>query len=205
MTQKRDGVYIWVTWLSKLMAGEQSCEWASWFKANYEYYEKVPSDFDTATWQVDHTRLLRDMRIERQRAGGQVFFENQNKFTYKTPNGIAVAGKPDMIELLNSNQGIIYDAKTGQKMQSNLIQVMLYIYLLPLARIEWKNTIFDGAVQYKDTKIEIPASAIDDAFKDNVDYFINILASSTPPEKVPSDFGCRFCDIHKQECPERIQ
>ena len=28
----RQSPYIWFTWLTKLMAGEAQCEWASWFK-----------------------------------------------------------------------------------------------------------------------------------------------------------------------------
>ncbi len=205
MAQKRDGVYIWVTWLSKLMAGEQSCEWSPWFKANYEYYERVPDDFDSAAWRVEHTRLLRDLRIERQEAGAHVLFERQNNFKYKTPNGIAIGGTPDMIELTSRERGIIYDAKTGQRNQSHLVQVMIYMYLLPLARTEWSGMVFEGAVRYKDGKTDIPASTINDAFKDNFNYFVEIMASSEPPYKAPNELNCRFCDIHKQECPERIE
>ena len=204
MRQKRDGVFVWVTWLPKLMAGEQQCEWSPWLKANYEYYERVTDDFDAVAWKVEHTRLLRDLRIERQKAGNQIFIESQNKFKFKTPDGIVISGTPDMIELTKKGHGIIYDAKTGQKVQSHQIQVMIYMYLMPLARPEWAGTVFDGAVQYKDGTIPVPASAINDAFKDNFNYFIKILASNQPPVKTPSESNCRFCDVHKQECSERI-
>ena len=34
MAQPRaTGPYVWVTWLPRLLSGESSCEWASWFKA----------------------------------------------------------------------------------------------------------------------------------------------------------------------------
>ena len=36
MPQRRDQPYIWTTWLPKLLTGENSCEWAIWFKANYQ-------------------------------------------------------------------------------------------------------------------------------------------------------------------------
>jgi hypothetical protein len=29
MAAKRDGVFVWITWLARVMAGEQNCEWAS--------------------------------------------------------------------------------------------------------------------------------------------------------------------------------
>ncbi len=205
MKQKRDGVYIWVTWLSKLMTGEQSCEWSPWLKSNYEYYERVSDDFDSAAWKIEHTRLLRELRIERQKTGGHIFLEKQNSFKYKTPNGIVIAGVPDMIELTSTDHGIIYDAKTGQRSQSHQVQVILYMYLIPLARPEWAGIVFDGVVQYKDGMVDISASAVAASFKENFDYFVKILASDNPPCKAPNESNCRFCDIHKQECPERIE
>ena len=29
--RRRDEPYIWVTWLTRLLVGENSCEWAVWF------------------------------------------------------------------------------------------------------------------------------------------------------------------------------
>ena len=33
---RQDGPYIWVTWLTKLLVGENSCEWSAWFRAQHE-------------------------------------------------------------------------------------------------------------------------------------------------------------------------
>ena len=33
---RETGPYVWVTWASKLLAGDASCEWASWFKAQHD-------------------------------------------------------------------------------------------------------------------------------------------------------------------------
>ena len=54
---RRDGPYFWVTWLTKILSGENSCEWASWFRARHENgsWEEVPGDFDLAGWQMAHT------------------------------------------------------------------------------------------------------------------------------------------------------
>ena len=48
MPQKREHPYIWATWLPCLLTGENSCEWAFWFKAHYQNWERVPSDSDQA-------------------------------------------------------------------------------------------------------------------------------------------------------------
>jgi hypothetical protein len=205
MKQKRNGTYIWVTWLPKLMTGEMNCEWALWLKANYEYFEKIPSDFDTTAWQIEHTKLLRTLRIERQQAGATLFLERQNSFKFKTPDGVVIAGIPDLVERTDNGHGIIYDAKTGQRTQSHQVQVMLYMYFLPLARPEWTGVNFDGVVYYKDGRVDIPSSATGVTFAENVSYFVSVLASPEPPLKVPEPQNCRFCDIHRQECPERVE
>ena len=65
MAQPREnGPYIWVTWLSKLLVGENSCEWAASFRAQHEgwSWEKVPSTFNQAQCQSNHTALMNQVR-----------------------------------------------------------------------------------------------------------------------------------------------
>ena len=83
MPERRANAFIWVTWLTRLLVGENSCEWAAWFRANHEgwSYEKVPSDFDATTWQLNHTALLNRIRSELEVDGKTVFTENQNSFS----------------------------------------------------------------------------------------------------------------------------
>ena len=63
---RTNGPYIWVTWLTKLLVGENSCEWAAWFRAQHEgwSWEKVPSTFDMAGWQIKHTAGINEVRYE---------------------------------------------------------------------------------------------------------------------------------------------
>ena len=51
------GPCIWVTWLTRLLAGENSCEWAGWFRVQNEIWgwERVSSGFDLVGWQVSDT------------------------------------------------------------------------------------------------------------------------------------------------------
>ena len=90
MATHRSGLpYIWVTWLTKLMVGENSCEWKAWFKANHENWswEKAPVSYgggscntSLAEWQMRHTAKIHGTRKEYEEAGYQVFTENQNTF-----------------------------------------------------------------------------------------------------------------------------
>jgi len=204
VAKKRDNVFIWITWLAKVMAGDQSCEWASWFKAHFENYDKAPSDFDTAKWKIEHTRRLRELRRERMKKGERVFLEGENEIRYTSPAGVVVVGKPDLIAV-SRGQPTIYDVKTGQPKASNEVQVLLYMLLLPKAVPAYRGTHPAGCIVHNDTRIDIPSTAADDAFAENFEYFLNVIADQEPALKVPARNECRFCDIAKSECPERVE
>jgi len=55
---QRPAPYVWVTWITKLLAGETHCTWSVWLRANYKT-APMPSDFDSASWKIGHTALLR--------------------------------------------------------------------------------------------------------------------------------------------------
>ena len=203
MSVKRTSPYIWVTWLTKLLVGENSCEWAAWFRAHHETwsYEKVPSTFDATTWQLNHTTLLNRIRGELERQGQTVFTENQNSFHLRG-NVATLGGKPDLIAV-SGNKGTIYDAKTGRPSPSHHIQVMAYMYAVPRALGQYKGIAFDGKVVYEDQEIPIPATAVGEPFIENLSQLIRRVASGMPARKVPSPLECGFCNLTMADCPER--
>ena len=73
-------MYVWVTWLSRLLVGDASCEWASWFKAHHSGYAKTGRDFSLSTWKMHHTRLLNDVRDKLEADGHTVTTERANWF-----------------------------------------------------------------------------------------------------------------------------
>ena len=95
---RRNGPYIWVTWLTRLLAGENSCEWATWFRAQHESWSwaRVPSTFDLAGWQMAHTSGINENRRKWEEQGCEVFTEDQNAFVLKG-RAATLGGKPDMI------------------------------------------------------------------------------------------------------------
>ena len=203
MPERRATSYIWVTWLTKLLVGENSCEWAAWFKANHEgwSYERVPSDFDATTWQLNHTALLNQLRGQLEEEGQTVFTESQNSFSLRGASA-TLGGKPDLITSSGA-KGTVYDTKTGRPSPSHHIQVMVYMYAVPRALRQYKGVRFDGKVVYDDHEVTIPASAIDQPFIDGLGELIRRIASGPPARKVPSVMECGFCNITKADCPER--
>ena len=93
MTIQRTNVFVWVTWLSRLLVGDASREWASRFKAHYTGYAKASRDFSLSTWKMHHTRLLNDVRDGLEAAGHTVSTERENSFRLRGGSGAMVSGQ----------------------------------------------------------------------------------------------------------------
>jgi len=206
MTRPRAGAYVWVTWLSRLMAGDIKCQWAPWFRTHYTDFSKAPSDFQLAGWTVEHTRLLDEVIREREALDEGVFKEDQNRFRVKRSSGLTISGKPDLIAVDAQGHATVYDVKTGVPRHSDVIQVMLYMMCLPYGSPLYKGKSLRGRVVYKSgERTNIPAKAIDKPFQDSVSYFLNLLESTEAPSKTPAPMECRFCDITAEDCSQRIE
>lgn len=201
MTVRRASPYVWATWLSKLLVGDQSCEWATWFRTHHERYEKAPFSFDATGWRLAHTALLDRKCRQLIEAGHDVRVEGQNKFTLQG-NCATLGGKPDLISLNGS--GTICDIKTGQPKPSDHAQVMIYMWAAPrLPR--YRGVRFDGLVVYPDHEVPIPAEAVDSAFVENMAALIRRVSAEEPARRVPSPDECKFCDLTLKDCHERAE
>jgi hypothetical protein len=48
LTTVRPEPYVWVSWITKILAGESSCVWSAWLRAHYQT-AKAPNGFDMGT------------------------------------------------------------------------------------------------------------------------------------------------------------
>ena len=202
MPHPRESPYVWATWLAKLLASESNCEWAGWFRAHCQDWTKPPSDFNQGRWMLDHTALVNRERESREKLGYTVYTEGQNSFRLRGRNA-TLAGKPDLIAVKGGDR-VLIDAKTGKPSPSHTAQVLIYQYAVPLALREYQGTQFRGHVVYPDAHVGIPASGMDNKFVDSLAGLIRRLAAETPARRVPSAQECRFCDITKEDCADRM-
>ena len=150
MAVRRNGKsYIWVTWLSKLLVGEQSCEWSPWFRSHHEgrSWDRAvrPADQGMPTlaeWQMKHTAGIVDTRESLENQDFTVFTENQNAFRL-TGQTAVLAGKPDLIAL-NSATGRILDVKAGKSSPSHIAQVLIYMYAVPKGLPQYRGSVSMG-------------------------------------------------------------
>ena len=202
MPQKREHPYIWATWLPRLLTGENSCEWAVWFRAHFQGWNKQPSDFDQAEWLMRHTALLNQQRQEWEARGHNVYVEGQNAFRLRGKSA-TLAGRPDLV-VLDERDATIIDVKTGREQPWHRVQVMIYQYALPLALPQYSNVRIGGEVIYPTHTVRIPRGALPNQFIENLGALIRRLAAGTPAKRVPTPQECRFCDISTADCPERV-
>ena len=194
--------YIWATWLPRLLIGENSCEWAVWFKAHYQDWTRTPSEFNQTECMLNHTALLNKRKANWKQVGFDVNIEGQNSFELHGRSA-TLAGQLDLITR-RDEEAVIIDAKTGHESPSHIVQVMIYLYAIPRALEPYRNLKLSGQVTYLDHTARIPAEAVDDQFIQNLGTLIRRLAADKPPARVPSKPECRFCHISALDCPERM-
>ena len=133
MTIARSNPYLHVTWLTKALVGERNCLWAHCYKTSHEGYARMPNDFDSAHWHIEHTALLdQQLAVELEEQGCQVFIDRQNDFRVEiSRSGMVISGVPDVIAVHPDGRAVIYDVKTGHPQASHTAQEQLYMCLLP--------------------------------------------------------------------------
>ena len=203
MTQTRTSPYMYVTWIPRYLTGDKSC-----LKANHQGYKKMPSDFNSAKWNMEHTDLMNALVEELEERGCQIFIEKQNSFRVESArSGVVVGGTPDIIAVHPDGRTVIYDAKTGRESASHVAQVQLYMYLLPKSQLKrWSGKKFEGAVVYADgSEKHIPADSVDDAFVSRLAEFMRKMTSDMPSRRVPSLAECGWCELTKADCSDRME
>ena len=202
MPQRREQPYIWATWLPKLLTGENSCEWAVWFKARHQGWTRRPSDFDPVQWQIEHTALLTETRDRFLASGYQVFTENQNAFRLQGKTAV-LAGRPDLL-VVNGDDVLIIDVKTGTERPSHTAQLMIYMYALPKALQQYREAKIRAEVFYPTRTHVISRGSIDQSFIRRLVALIQRVAAPKPPPTIASASECRFCDITANDCSDRV-
>jgi hypothetical protein len=96
MAIPRSSPYIWVTWITALLAGDRHCLWSAWYRAHFKDYERKPTGFDLAAWTATHAEMVRTRAQALRDAGCQVFVEGQNKFALKG-RAATLGGVPDLV------------------------------------------------------------------------------------------------------------
>ena len=99
----------------------------------------------------------------------------------------------------------VVECKTGQPRHTDTIQVMIYMLVLPHAQPVWRGRAVNGCVHYQTGPVNVPTEALDSGFRARFRKMMAQVGDSAALERVPSFNECRFCDIGRLDCPERIE
>ena len=85
---------------------------------------------------------------------------------------------------------------------ASAVQVMIYLYALPLTGDRYKKLQLHGQISYQDHTVDVPAAAVDQKFTDRLAGLIRRITADTPTTRVPSAAECRFSDITGPTAPK---
>ena len=198
----RPSPYVWTTWLTKPMAAEQQCLFSSWFKAHFTY-EKLPSGFNLAKWSAEHGEMVAVRAKALGAEGYTVYLEDQNSFRVRGKSGAVLSGKPDIVAV-KEGEMLVVDCKTGQQRNSDVMQVLLDMFMLPLpnGHRAYNGQTVTGEIMYRKNSVELPPEALN-GFEENFARTMTVVIAPEPPEPIPSYRECSFCDICEAYCPMR--
>jgi CRISPR/Cas system-associated exonuclease Cas4 (RecB family) len=200
MDTPRKRPYIWVSWLTKLLSGEDKCWWRAWYKAHYKY-EKLADDADRADffreWTAKHDAITQRRAAELKKDGWVTRCEEDAEFKL---NGASadVAGKPDLVGL-RDGEALVIDAKSGRRRASDHWQVLIYMFALPISWL--KGVTIRGEVEYQDGTVLV--RALDRPEREAIIQAIKTIGGPDEPARVPSTMECKYCDV--AACPDRRQ
>lgn len=197
---RRTMPYIWAGWLPPFLVVDSLCLWSPWFKAHYSY-EKI-CDFNGAKWQAEHGALVLESRERLINDGFAVFVENQNKLVLQS-NGIMMSGKPDIIAV-RGDQVLVVDCKTGVPRASHRVQLLIYMVMLPCARLHLRDHNIIGMLQYTHDSVIVPVSEADSEFRARLRSLIHVIGGNVEPPRQASPTECRYCTISQHDCSDRV-
>lgn len=212
MAIRRPSPYTWITWLTKLLAGEEHCFWKAWYKSHFHEYERIESDFDSAKWTADHAAIVHDRAQQLRKEGWIVTIEDQNKFSLTGRSGAKLAGKPDIVALRrgeHASEGeiLIIEIKgpTAKPRGSHKLQTLLYLYLYGHAHPEHENFTIRGQIEYSNgPALRVAMEEADAEFRQQFRMAMQEISGDDEPSHTPSFNECGRCNLGESVCAARI-
>ncbi len=202
-TNRRRGTYVWASWITGLLSGDEQCAFKVWLRANYKV-DKVPSSFDLKQWSAQHAEMVREVADRLRADDWAVSVEDQNKF-HITVGQVRLGCKPDIVAV-RGTEAVVVDCKTGQPRDSDVWQGVLYMRGAVLAlgldgyrvsgRLEYRNDTEDA--------VDIPPERVSEESRGLIARIITAAGAVDPPLQVPSPSECSRCDILPADCPSRM-
>lgn len=202
--KRRFSPYTWCTWLTPLIAGDAQCLYAPWLQSQFQIDKLERGDFDLVRWKIEHAAMVDVRATELRGESWTVAVEDQNKFTLRG-QATTLAGKPDIVAVRDSD-ALVVDCKSGKRRSSDAIQVLLYMFAIPLYHRLWRPSFrLTGEVRYRDGAITIQPEQFTPELRQRIIAMLQRMGDAEPPARVASASECAYCPVSAQDCPDRIE
>jgi hypothetical protein len=192
--KKRHRPYVWVTWITKLLGGDDRCLWKAWYKSQYKY-EKQPETPERqeffAKYTAKHDAITRTRAAELKALGYLTKEEDENKFKLQGKAG-DLAGKPDLTGI-KDDTALVVEAKSGKRREADLWQVLVYLFALPRTWMKGSGLKLVGEVEYANERRQVPP--LDEQRAQKIGQIMQTVTGPDIPPTSPSFHECRYCDI----------
>ena len=202
MDKRRGAPGVWAKSLAKLIGGDDRCWYRAWFQSRYFVKRPPvpPAEAERmAGYQRKHDEIVEARRRGLEAEGFMVRVEDAASFRLIGTRA-ELTGKPDLVGLRTDPEGeraLVVDAKSGKRRESDLWQVRIYLFALPLTWLRAK--LLGGEVAYSDGSVEVRVPG--PAESSRIVAGIKRLSDPEEPPRVGSKFECEECPV--VECAER--
>ena len=203
--RKRARPYVWVTWLTKVLAGEQRCVWRSWYKSTHKYTKRPDEPGREGffkEWTAKHD-AIQSRRAEDLKSNGYIVRMEEEAPVKVEGKGGTLAGKMDILAQKTGAATLIEDAKSGHQRESDAWQVLIYQWAVALMPNYQGVGPLQGNVVYKDQRI-VPVRAVSTADATAITNLLRVVTNpNAAPVKAPSWSECRYCEVAL--CEDRVE
>jgi hypothetical protein len=197
---------FWVTNVAKALAGDQPCLLSVWLPGR-TYIKRQPRDpAQQALWNAQHSEQLLSTQDWLASQGARTIMKEHY---FKMAGRVSkLAGKIDLIGVFASDDASnrdlwrVVDCKGATPNDTHVVQVMMYMAVLPHILPKAKLAVIDGRVVYPTHTVEITHDQAL-AFAPKLWAMMARLGDGDKPSASPSRDACRFCDIPESLCTER--
>lgn len=204
VSPKRGKSYLWVSWLTSLLAGDDTCLLQPWLKVHYRFPEVDHGSFDLSAWKAQHAAMVELERLKLESESWSYTVEDQNTFKLDGTTAI-IGGKPDLIASRDGAVRVI-DLKGGKKRGSDYQQVLIYMFALPRIAGHYPRNLH-GEVVYRPEvapRHVVQPTELTPEWIASLAALVRRLASRERPVPRPSARECAFCKVPASLCPQRV-
>jgi CRISPR/Cas system-associated exonuclease Cas4 (RecB family) len=195
LPDRRGQPFVWITWLTRLLSGEDKCEWPLLMRSRF-WMPKEPVTDRMREYQDAHRQLVKMRVAELEHQGLYVNVEDDNKLAHKGKSGTMLTGIPD-IAVIQPSTMTYEECKSGKRRPSDHVQVLLYAQLAKQNRVDKEIT---GNIVYLDGIESVEMTRLSEITHGFVDLMSRINSENVP--RRPSPMECRFCKV-RSFCDER--